>query len=269
MKLTQFFILTMLMALSVKALSEEAVEQSPASATALVETTTEEPAKEEPKDILATCESGYSEFVKSLAKNKQQAEFETWWSYSDRQFNFYKTDEFKMKEERPKWQKAFDEMLKQTDSVYEIVPKVKIGQYDFKKKGFPIDIRIDAKEKIVQSYYSSSFSMGGLGVGTTDKTICSLMNQDVKKDNPSEVNYVIKNIDQLKFLSVSEDVAKKLTASLGSERLISMSLIIKPIKTQKITRKLGTFKFTKLVMDAKVQEASLSFDNEELKFNFK
>lgn len=249
---------------------EEAVAETK---TETAEAATETEAKPEvaqpaSNDIMADCSNAFSEYVKSLPKAKQQAEFEAWWAYNDNQLPYYKSDEFKMKEERPKWQKLFEAMLTQSEVVYDIAPKVKLGQYDFKKKGFPVDIKIDAKEKFVMNHLTNTFSMGGLGGGTTDKAYCSTSHQDPKKDNPTEVVFKLQNLDQLKFISVPEDKAKLITASLSSDRLTEMVMKIKPIKANKVTLKMGTLKFTKMILEAKVKEASVRADSEKIEFKY-
>lgn len=227
--------------------------------------------KEEPQEKALTCAVGYLNYAKGLSKAKQKDEFEVWWDFSDYEYRSVKLDEFKFKDEKSKWLKKYDEALAQPSESYFIHPQVKLGKYDFKKKGFSVEFGIDKSKKTLvnQNDGSSGLSFGGIGTeSTSDKAFCTNSSLDREKDIPLTIDFKISNIDKLKFISVSEDKAKNITAKLGDSRIIEMSLKVLPLKTTKKVRKVGALKFTDMVSEIKVQEAQIKVDDEKLSFLF-
>ncbi|MFN3455071.1 MAG: DUF4852 domain-containing protein [Pseudobdellovibrio sp.] len=223
----------------------------------------------ENKEKSFECVDAYLNYAKGLSKSKQKDEFEVWWDFSDYDYRSVKNDEFKFKEEKVKWLKKYDEALAKPVDTYYIHPKVKLGQYDFKKKGFPVEINLEKPENTIVNQYEGGFSMSsGIGGTTSDKAYCSNSSLNREKDIPTTVGLKLINLDKLKFLSVPEEKAKLVTASLGSSRIVTLKLKVVPVKTSKSIRKMGSMKFTHMVSELKVQEVFIDAGEEELSFKY-
>ncbi|MBY0554409.1 DUF4852 domain-containing protein [bacterium] len=227
---------------------------------------------EEPKENWIECDTSYLSYVKNLPAAQQSKELENWWEYADYDYHNIKNDEFRYKEEKPKREKQFKTLLSEKDAVQSILLNIKLGQYDFKKKGFPVDIKTAAADKTFENHYDANASGfgGGLG-GAPSATLntCSMKIKDSKKSEelPGIVKIKPNNIAKIKFISVAEEAAKKVTAEIGKGRIVTAVVRYQPVKTAFVKKKLGTIKINELVVTADIKE--LEFNAGEDKLNFK
>lgn len=246
-----------------------------AQETTTTEETTEEVTAapvEEPKENWIECDASYLSYVKSLPAALQSKELENWWEYADNDYRSIKNDEFRYKEEKPKREKQFKTLLSEKDAVQSILLNIKLGQYDFKKKGFPVDIKTASADKTFENHYDPNASGfgGGLG-GAPSATLnaCSMKIRDSKKSEelPSMVKIKPNNVSKIKFISVAEEAAKKVTAEIGKGRIVTAVVRYQPLKTAFVKKKLGSIKINELVVTADIKE--LEFNAGEDKLNFK
>lgn len=227
---------------------------------------------EEPQENWVECDTAYLSYVKSLPAAKQTKELENWWEYADYDYRSIKNDEFRYKEEKPKREKQFKDLLSEKDPVQSILLNIKLGQYDFKKKGFPIDIKL-AADKTFENHYdpnSSGFG-GGLGGGPSATLKgCSMKIKDSKKSDelPSMVKIKPNNLAKLKFINVDEAAAKIMTSEMGPGRVRTVIVRYQPIKTSFVKKKIGVFKLNELVVNADLKELEMTAGEQKLKFTF-
>ncbi|MBX3017793.1 MAG: DUF4852 domain-containing protein [Bdellovibrionaceae bacterium] len=235
----------------------ETTTESTVSEEATTEETAAEPAEKTENWI--SCGTSYLQHVRQLPAAKQKAELENWWELSDREFGQIKRDEFQWKERQPQKLKEFQELLAAKPVTESILLKVKFGAYDFKQKGFPVDIATEKSDRALKSHYKSSggFSMGGIG-GPPEENLgaCTMMISDFNKAQilPGTVKLRGTNVAKMKFIPVPEATAKELTSTLGSDRIVTVVLRYLPGKTELKRQKLGSNYFNTLYVDAQLQE---------------
>lgn len=224
---------------------------------------------EEPAENWVECAPSYLNYVRGLAAPKQKAEMENWWMLADSNYQSIRNDEFQYADEKPKKEKEFTTALAQPAARQSILAKVKLGQYDRNKKGFPLDIRLE--KGILEDHFTGGMGFGG-GLGGPPSayvTGCSMRVDYSKKDSmPSTVRIKPTNAAKLKFLAVPEDFARQITANLDSTRVRTVLLRFDPKQTQFVKKSIGSIKINELVVGAEIKEIEVQQDAEKRVFTF-
>ncbi|AGH94616.1 hypothetical protein [Pseudobdellovibrio exovorus] len=264
------FAITMLISLVTMNPVAHAEEAAVEDVTAAEDVTADEVAiSEEPQENWVECGPSYLNYVRGLAKPKQKAELENWWMISDSDYQSIRNDEFQYAEEKTKKEKEFAAALAQPAGRQSILAKVKFGTYDMKKKGFPLDIRLE--NGTLEDHFSGGMGFGG-GLGGPPSayvTGCAMRVDYKKKDSiPNTIKIKPTNSAKLKFLAVPEEFARQITTDLGSSRVKTVLLRFDPKQTQLVKKSLGTIKLSELVVSAEIKEIEVQQNDEKKVFTF-
>lgn len=212
----------------------EASEETPSESTgsAPSEEPQQDPVMSEGVAPEADCASIFVNYVRTLPAAKQANEFEPYWALSSSLYEYTQLDEFKRKEETPAKKAEFESKLKGEAPVMHVYSDVILGQYDFKKKGFPVTYFVDQKGLLANQRSGKSKPEAGMPI----TAMCSAAANKLpaKHSAPSWVLFKITNLSKFAFFPVAEDKAKEITSNLGSARNTRMIFIIKDGKPKMI-----------------------------------
>jgi hypothetical protein len=238
--------------------------------TASDETTPPSAEAQEPQEHWASCDEAYLNYVRRLPSAQQKKELENWWMLADRDFNSVKNDEFQYNDVKPKKDKEFIKLLAEKPGMLSVILNVKFGSYDFKKKGFPLEVRVNSGDKTFENMSDGSMGMGGIGGPPSAYVSSCTMGLDSKASErmPSMIKFKPTNLAQTKFVKVEEAQAKKLTAELGASRVKTVTVRLVPTKTILVKKNLGTLKFIDLQVASEIKEFELQAGDEKLTLKF-
>ena len=260
-----------IMSLSAYAQEESTTTEVTTTEEAVAEEVAPPPTPEPPQERWASCDESYLNYVRGLPAAKQKAEFENWWMLADQDFRSVKNDEFQYREVKPKKEAEFTKLLAEKPATQSLVLSVKLGNYDFAKKGFPVDVKLASNDKTFENHFDGVVSMGSFG-GPPSATIysCTTMAMDQKTTDrmPHMVKFKPVNLAQIKFLKIDETKAKQITSGLNSTRVKALTLRLYPAKTNFVKRSIGTLKSNALVVDSEIKEIELSAGDERVLVKF-
>lgn len=255
----KFLLLALALVLSVQTQAQEETSED-----------TAQPQIQEPSEHWASCEESYLNYIRGLSSAQQKNELDNWWMLADRDYNSIKNDEFQYKEEKPKKEKELTKLLSEKPETQSLILNIKLGKYDFKKKGFPLDVKVAGQDKTLENHYDGSFSMGGIGGPPSATVVGCTMSLSSKKSEtmPSTVKFKPTNLAQLKFWPASEEQGKKITSELGSSRIKSVTVRLNPIKTSLIKKSIGSIKIVELHVASEIKELEFTAGDEKQTVKF-
>ncbi len=178
-----------------------------------------------------SCSDMFVEYLKRQPKAVQDKNLDTYYTALDSYgFSSLKNDEFAWKEKEAEYKENYKRTLATKSSSYRLYSKVKLGKYDFKKKGFPIEVSIE-KDGLLGTFYSGGY-MSAIISSTVYGGNYSCFGRVDSGIYPRFLNINVNNLKKSLFISVPEAEAKEITASLGQERLVEMNLYVEPINVK-------------------------------------
>jgi hypothetical protein len=228
---------------------------------------TPEPTASASQELWPECDAMYLNYIRGLPKAKQAGEMEMWWMFQDTYYWQTKKNEFEYKEQKPKKTVEFEKALAETPKLTTIVATVKLKPYDFKKKGFPVDINLEPSTKTLDNFSTGNMFGGGLGSLASAYVNCGGMRIEspVKgKAAPSTARFKLTNIDRLKFFPVSEEKAKPITMDLNNNRTTTMYFRFELGKTSLVKQKHA--QAPEMITEAKVVEVQLGENDSKVSF---
>lgn len=181
-----------------------------------------------------SCSELYLMSVRKMPKAQQQAEFDLWWALDDGGYARTHTDEFELRKELPLRKAQFASRIAGGPDTYQIDTDVILGQYDFKKKGFPVRFFTDKKTGALARRDEKDIFHFGSGPqpynpGYPVRANCNYGAQKLepKKSVPVYTFFKISNLQKFAFFPVDEATAQKITSVLSKQRQIGLRFLLK------------------------------------------
>ena len=227
----------------------------------------EENKPEAPKLAELGCQDMFLQWVRQQPIKTQDKYLETYFQRADGYaYRNDKQDEFVWSEKEAVYKKQFKDLLAQGSKAYVLRADVVLGKYDFKKKGFPVEIKY-SKDGTLENTYSGGSLYTSFARRTPDagQIICS---GGLDEDKfPSSLVVGIQKIQGPKFLPVTEEQGKMITANLNSSRQVTsefevdvVSLSAKPTIYNK--------KLQYFAISTKLKKASITIGGETFDYKF-
>ncbi len=229
---------------------------------------TEEEKKEEVPELPEmNCSDMFLQWVRQQPAKNQEKYSEAYFLSTDAHtYRQHKQDEFVWREKEAEYKKQFKDLLAKLPKIYVLSANVVLGKYDFKKKGFPVEIQ-HSKEGVLENAPSGggylSFSMAK--IPNAGQIYCRGFHEEPKY--PTHLTVAVQKIQGPKFLAVDEALGKEITSQLRTNRQVYsrfevevVSLVTKPGILNK--------KEQYFLLNTKVKKADILLNNQTYNYKF-